>query len=214
MKVLVGIPIFRIPELLRDCLNSMIDTPATVLVVDNAADQNVKDLIEKEFAGRVIVLTNETNQYCNGGWNRVMEYGLQNGYDIIGLGSSDANLHPGWYENLIEHAKCPHEVWVPAMGQSWSEAPKECVTTTEGLAGYLTFLPREAAALVYPIPESIRHWFGDQYMFEKLRANGWKTVVLNDVRAMHFQSSVTYVTPEAYGVIEQDKLAWAAMGGR
>lgn len=206
MKLLVGIPVFRLPSLVRRCLLSLADTPATVLAIDNAADAPVKSVL-REFDGRIVDIAVPRNEYCNGGWNRVLAYGLDHDFDVIVLGSSDATLMPGWYEASMKRvATGDKTVFVPSIDER-----AEDELSTGGLAGFIIFLPRAAADLVYPIPSTLRHWFGDQYMFEKLRANGWKTVVAHDVKATHAQSAVTAATPEAYAVIEGDKRAWAEM---
>lgn len=202
MKLIVGVPVFRIPDLVRRCLTSLADSPADILVVDNAADLDVKAVLG-EFSGKIQVITNATNTFCNGAWNKIMEYGLLQGYDLIGLGSSDAELLPGWHEALQQRMNCfSDEVWIPSLREGAD------VEYADSVAGYFSFLPRAAVKLVYPIPAGLKHWFGDQYMFEKLRRSGWKTAVLQSVKARHQQSAVTAATSEAYAVIEQDKLAW------
>lgn len=203
MNILVGVPVFRVPELVERCIVSLTEQPSDVLIIDNASDWEVKQAL-KRHANKIKIITTETNTYCNGGWNLVLEYGIQHRYDIIGLGSSDATLKPGWQEALRNRAaKASDEVWIAALSTASAEVEK-----VESVAGFFNFLPLAAAKLVYPIPSTIRHWFGDQYMFEKLRANGWSTVVLNTLQATHQQSAITCRTPEAYTVIEQDKLAW------
>lgn len=205
MKLLVGIPAFRIACQLRKCLDSILAAPATVVVVDNNADADVKDVI-RDYGDRVDVIRHEQNEFCNGGWNAAMELGLAGDFDMIGLGSSDATLLPGWYDGIERRLRTRHkEVWIPSLRPASRD---EEVTS---VAGYFSFLPRTAAELVYPIPSTLKHWFGDQYMFEKLRAAGWKTIVANDVRATHQQGSVTCRTPEAEQRIEDDKAAWAAL---
>jgi hypothetical protein len=107
-----------------------------------------------------------------------------------------------------------NEVWIPKIGPTVSVLDfKNAEHIEGGIAGYFSFLPRKAAEIVYPIPSGLKHWFGDQYMFEKLRANGWKITVLDSLRAQHEQSSVTASNPEAYKVIEQDKAYWRELGG-
>ncbi len=208
MSILVGVPVFRIPELVERCIVSLTSTPADVLVIDNAADWEVKQVIKRHDT-KLKVITTDTNTYCNGGWNLILEYGLKYGYDIIGLGSSDATLKEGWQSALNNRAAAhKKEVWIASLTPSSAEVEK-----VESVAGFFNFLPREAAELVYPIPVTLRHWFGDQYMFEKLRANGWDTVILNTLQATHQQSAITFRTPEAYTVIEQDKLAWKELRG-
>ena len=203
MKVLVGVPAFRVPELVERCILSLVGGPADVLVIDNAADWEVREVI-KRHKEKLKSIRTEENTYCNGGWNRILEYGISQGYDIIGLGSSDATLKMGWQQALNSRAeKAKNEVWIASLVPFDEE-----ITVVDSIAGFFSFLPLEAAKLVYPIPHTLRHWFGDQYMFEKLRANSWRTVLLNTLQATHQQSAITVRTPEAYDVIEQDKLAW------
>lgn len=209
MNLLVGVPVFRVVDLTRKCLISLLEFPAEVLVVDNNADPDIKLLLNNELANKVHIIHNEENMYCNGGWNQILQYGIERGYDVVGLGSSDVILHPGWYNAIRERAKHPKEVWLPRVGDGPTKFDYEDVEEVRGgLAGFFTFMPIEAAKIVYPIPSTIRHWFGDQYMFEKLRREGWNTVIINDMRAYHQQSAITLRVPEAYNVIEQDKVAW------
>jgi len=194
----------------RRCLESLINTPADILAVDNAADVDVKEML-RTFGDRIKIEVSPTNEFCNGGWNRVMKYGLEHNYDVIGLGSSDAMLHPGWY-----HAVCGRfreyadEILVPSVREPFANPDYHKVTyITGGLAGYYMFMTAAAVAKVYPIPAQFKHWYGDQHIFDTLRYHGWKVAVLDEVGAYHEQGSVTFRTPEAYEAIRQDTAAWS-----
>src|SRR5271156_6261404 len=99
MRVLV----FRVDSLVEKCIVSLIASSADVLVIDNASDWQVKQVI-KRHKEKITVISTEENTYCNGGWNLILEYGIKNGYDLIGLGSSDATLKTGWKEALCNRA--------------------------------------------------------------------------------------------------------------
>ncbi|MCR4307653.1 MAG: hypothetical protein NUV80_03760, partial [Candidatus Berkelbacteria bacterium] len=77
-------------------------------------------------------------------------------------------------------------------------------------AGACTLLPKEAVRLVYPIPDGLRLWFGDEYMYGKLKSEGWK-IVQGEFNAYHYGSLSIASNPESNEVIAQDKLNWAAM---
>lgn len=203
-RVLCGIPCFRIAEQVGRCLGSLVSTPTDILSIDNAADEDVKQVL-KHFKGRIKIIHSDVNLYCNGAWNRILEYGLDQNYDVIALGSSDVTLGNGWYDVLQARASAfLDEIWLPRIGE-----PSEGVEYVhEGVAGFFSFLPRKAVDIVYPIPHGLRMWFGDQYCFELLRKHGYKVTILNALKAQHEWSSVTAATPEAYAVIEQDKLEW------
>lgn len=207
MKVLVGIPVFRIKELVQRCLDSVIGTPSDVLVVDNASDEDVKDTISKY---KVVTITNSVNGFCNGAWNQILEYGLIHEYDVIALGSSDVKLHDGWFSAITNRFEnYPKEVCLPSIGDPVNNPDfHKAEYANGGVPGYFTFLNRESAQKIYPIPKNLKHWFGDQHIFETLRSDGWKVAVLSEVRAYHNQSAITARTPEAYTAIEQDIKEW------
>lgn len=208
MRVLVGIPAFRIPDLVHKCIASIAGTPADILVVDNAADLDVKEVI-KSFGSRVMVEANSHNRFCNGAWNQIMDYGYAHHYDVVGLGSSDAQLHAGWYDLLTKRAEeHDNEVWLPEIGEPGTGFTPEAEHVVGGIAGYFSFLPKKAIPPVYPIPLRLRHWYGDQHIFDTLRGLGWKVTVLRNMRAYHQQSAITAVTPEAYEAIKLDQIAW------
>lgn len=205
-RILCGIPCFRLADQVLRCLLSLNCSAVDVLAIDNAADADVKQVLGTfERSGRVRVIHSPTNEYCNGGWNRILEQGIIKGYDLIGIGSSDVILGAGWHEVLVSRADAvTDEVWLPRIG----EAAGDIEYIHGGVAGFFTFLPRKAAELVYPIPRGLKMWFGDEWMFSKVRAAGYKVTILNALKAQHEWSSVTAATPEAYAVIEQDKIEW------
>jgi hypothetical protein len=208
MKVLIGVPVIRVSGLVQLCLQSLISTPASVLVIDNAADPDVKDVI-RSCGDRVRTIVNGKNLYCNGAWNQIMEHGLNNDYDLIGLASSDVVLYPGWYEKIVQRAlSFPNEVWLPNQGK-----PSSGTVVNPNIGWYFSFLPRKAVEMVYPIPYTLRHWFGDTHMAYVLKENGWSWVLLNDMGCDHQQSAITVRVPEAGDVIAQDKIAWKALRG-
>lgn len=199
-KVLVGIPAFRIPCIVRSSISSLVNTPADVVVVDNAADEDVKQVL-RSFQPRIHVISNSENGYCNGAWNQIMEYGLSKDYDLIALGTG-TTLRYGWYEGVCKRLNSLNEVWLPSIG------PNQADKVAVNVAGFFTFMPRAAIELVYPIPRTLKHWFGDTYMFNKLQANGWTVKIMGDVHAEHDWGKVMISNPDTYPVIEQDKEAW------
>jgi len=208
MEVLVGVPVFRVPGLVQSCLSSLISTPADVLVIDNAADDDVKTLL-RGFGKRVKIITNTENGYCNGGWNQILEYGISHGYDVIGLGSSDVTMHPGWYDAVVKRVQeHPREVFIPSIGEPVPNPDTNNVFVHPNTGWFFSFLPLEAAKLVYPIPRGLKHWYGDNHMYEVLKHHGIGHVLLNEVRCYHQQGGITVKVAEANSVIAQDGIEW------
>jgi hypothetical protein len=139
MKMLVGVPVFRVPDLVRSCLTALSDSPADILVVDNAADTDVKQ-VYNTFKN-IHVSFSSTNEYCNGGWNRIFQFGLAHDYDLIAIGSSDAALHPGWYEAIqARAAQVSNEVWVPSIGEPVFNPDPSSVTYVDEWCSWLLYL--------------------------------------------------------------------------
>lgn len=213
MRVLLGIPVFKLATTTARCLNSLVSQGADILIIDNNADPDVKAVISA-FSDRAKVIVNEANEFCNKAWVQIMEYGVDNNYDLIGLGSSDITMPPGWYAPLIARAKRGlKEVLLPSVGVHLvaDDAIDNIEDVTGSVAGVISFLPLEATKLVYPIPETLRMWFGDQWNFELLKVLGWKITIMHNIKIHHEQSAVTAVTPGVYQVIEEDKLAWVEL---
>jgi len=209
-RVLVGIPCFKVADQVRRCLESLVETPADVMAIDNAADEDVK-LLLNTFEGRIKVAHSPTNEFCNGAWNRVLEYGIEQNYEVISLGSSDAVLHPGWYEGMCSRlVEFPKEILVPKIREPLQTPDYRKVTYSEGgLAGYFMFMTREAAKLVFPIPRDLFHWYGDSHIFNVLKESGYKVAVTEELGAYHEQGSNRLVNlHETDAAILHDKRIW------
>jgi hypothetical protein len=212
MRVLTGIPVFRIPDSVRRCLEALVHTPTDIFVVDNAADADVREVV-KTFGDRIKVEVSPTNEFCNGGWNRIMKYGLENNYDVIGLGSSDATLHPGWYYAVCSRFRdYSGEVLIPSVREPITNPDHHKATTilpTKELPGFYMFIVASDVKKVYPIPAQMRHWYGDTYILGKLRnEEGRKITLLEEVGAYHEQGSVTFRTSGMSEITRQDEAAW------
>jgi glycosyltransferase involved in cell wall biosynthesis len=209
MNLLVCLPVFRNAALVDRCLKAIVDTPATILVVDNAADAETKAVLVK-YKDRIEWLENPENMNCNWAWNKGLERADE--FDVIALGSSDVVLPPHWYETVEKRLHdYSDEVLLPDVGphtETVASPDSEHGTVSENIAGAFTFMSATAARIVRPIPSSLKFWFGDEWMFTILRRLGWKTVVLTDLKAYHLQSSSMNVEPSLYQTIEEDKKAW------
>lgn len=215
MKILIGIPLFRIAELAAHAIRAALDYQVDVLLIDNNADPDMKAVIDvfKEHPN-ISVIRNKENTFCNGAWNQILQFGIEHHYDLIGLSSSDVILPMGWAQALVYRAaKHKDEVYLPAIAPVLNIISNvdSVEYVTGSVAGACTFLPPDAAKSIYPIPESLKMWFGDEWIYTILKQLGWKITILNNIQATHEQSAVTLATPEAYIRIEADKVAWPTL---
>lgn len=203
MRVLVGMPAYKLEYSVFRTINSMKTAPVDILVIDNNSAEDVKSVL-KGFAGRIQIIENKENRGCNGAWNQIMKYGLEMKYDVIGL-QTDTIMDGDWWTPMKDYlATHPKEVVITNIiqGERW------CMHNhTFHVSGSpMTFYPREAVEQVYPIPAGLKHWFGDTYMFVELRKKGWTMTVVADVRAYHSWSEVAAVSSEELNqIVPADK---------
>lgn len=197
-KILASFPLYSHPDIAGKALESLVEVD-TYIVCNTPS---LKWLLAGEY------VVNKTNNYCNGAWNQAMAYFLKHKkYDWLVLSSQDVIMKKGWSKLLQPKDK---EVYVPGYAGEYhklNDANPAQMELVGGVAGACTFLPREAVELVYPIPKELRLWFGDQWMFTRLRKHGWR-VMQGTMAAYHYGSLSIFENPSAYQVIEADKIAW------
>jgi len=200
LKILVGIPTIGPAHLTQMAIDSVYPE-ADVLVVDNNADDETKLVLLRED---IYVIANEQNEYVNKAWNQILEAFLESGYETLVIMNSDLIMSPGWSRKLN-----PKQICIPTDGSH-----TEDVVVTEGTPGVFIHLSRDMAEIVYPIPEYIRIWFGDNWCFSILRALGYQTVVKSGLISNHYNggSQSVNAVPNKAEIIEQDKANWALYG--
>lgn len=200
-KILVGIPVLFNGDTCLRVFESVIGE-ADLLIVDNGANKDVKDAIylTRIKYPSVKAIRNDKNEYVNSGWNQILKYFLDSDYEQLIILNSDLILLQGWSKYIIDGISAiPHE------------DKRDCDEEVfEGTPGVMIHLNREMAELVYPIPESIKIWFGDLWIYSKIRKAGYKTIVKAGLKALHFHggSQTCNKLPEFQEIIEQDKIAW------
>ncbi len=202
-KILVGIPVLYNGE---TCLRafSVVDEPnVDLLIIDNGSEPDVKYSIEltKNTYDNVKVIIHSKNTYVNPAWNEILAYFLNNEkYDQLIIMNSDLIMHPGW-SNYLEDGI----VNLPCDG-TLNEDEEVFI----GSPGILLHLNKKMAKMIYPIPNEIKLWFGDEYILTILREMGIKTIVRHKLIGIHFHggSQSIAILPNKSEMIETDKIAW------
>lgn len=204
MKILVGIPVISSPEMCKLAIDSVVDE-ADVLVMDNGAGDDMREMLKHyTFNLDVLIGRNHTNIYVNSCWGQILEYFLQTDYDTLIIMNSDLILAPRWSDQLEEGVLC-----IPTDGSH-----KEDVVVTEGTPGVFIQLTKDMAKIVYPLPDYIKIWFGDLFIFSVLRGLGYKTIVKAGLVGNHYYggSQSVNIVPDKDKIIEEDKVQWALHG--
>lgn len=201
MRILCGIPVLFNGDTCLKAFKSIINE-ADLLIVDNGSEIDVKQAIKQiwyEYPN-VKVIHNQENVYVNKAWSQIIEYFLNSQYDQLVIMNSDLIMSPGWSKYLEDGISC-----LPCDGELKTDR-----IVFNGTMGIAIHLNKEMAKLVYPIPESIKIWFGDDWCFGKIRKAGFKTIIKANYIAQHWHngSQTCQKLKNFQEIIAQDKLAW------
>lgn len=219
-------PCMRNAEATEASIKSIISANVDLLLIDNGADESVKTVIRKYDTENmnVFVLRHDINIYVHGAWNEALkwflttdEYTIAEKYDIICIANNDFVLQYQWAEALQSNLdKYPNDIMICTNVNSLHELTipvnvdeVNCYDATS-VAGIFIILNRKQAELIYPIPEKIKIWYGDNWIYDILRGTGSRTIVVDNIKGYHYNGgSQTVSTVSGIAeIIEQDKVAW------
>jgi hypothetical protein len=222
MKYLVGIPCLLGADHTRMAIESVVYKSDTdLLLIDNGSEASVKELIRSyEHLPNVIVIHNPINIYVNPAWNQILKHFLDNKqYSHVMIMNSDLVLHKEWLTMLdLYFREYPTVIPLPVMSDNAAILHQNIPfvlkhhEVNQGTPGALIVLNRQHAEAVYPIPSYIKVWFGDNWIFEILRALDYKTIVVDNFLSYHSWSQNVSRVPGIAGIIEEDKKQWGSKG--
>lgn len=218
MKILVGIPALYGYQHTKNAVESVLNQKdVDLLFIDNGGDEDIKKVVN-DYHGhpRFHLISNEYNIFVNPAWNVLMKHFLKSDYELLCIMNSDLSLNKGWSDVIRKRLRVKqNESFVPkivtetrlferVVDPSYMEAQ----TVTEGTAGVFITLTKAQCELVYPIPETLKIWFGDNWIYERLRKRGHITVIPSSLIAIHGNSQTVSRLPGISELIEIDKLEW------
>jgi hypothetical protein len=198
LKLLTSLLVYRGEEHTRKCIDRLIGK-SDLLILDNGSD--LQSLLNEYDCLKIV---NEKNVLVNPGFNQLMEYFLAGDWDRLAIVNSDFILRDGWVNTI-------NVDFIPVPSDGSISVQKEVF---EGTPGVFMCLTREMVKAVYPIPDYIKIWFGDTWVYDVLRGLGHKTIILPDLVGVHWCSGSQDIvhTPNVYEIIEEDKRKWAING--
>lgn len=218
-KALIGIPCLYGEHHTRLAIESVVNENIDLLLVDNGAENSVKSVINYYHSREnVHIISNEFNIYVNAAWNQIAAFFLNNEkYTHLILMNSDLILSDKWHvalERFYNNPENAKRIPVPVITdhpQNENQDDQTFNVLTEGIPGVFIVLPREAVEKVYPVPDEIKIWFGDNFLYDLARGSGFETGVLKGLVCYHFHGGSQSIqrTADVYRIIEQDKIAWA-----
>lgn len=218
MKLLICIPAVKNVDVTKECLDSVVHQPVDILLAQNGADKDIKDMFnwyQGEFPDKITIIDEPVNIGVNPIWNKFLKYFLiRSEYTHIGILSSDVIVHKDFLKIIQPVMEKDNSIPLPVeVDKVKIYEPLEdtnIITTDvkEGVAGTFIILNRLQAELVTPIPESIKLWFGDNWIFDICRGVGFKTLLIDKFRTFHHGSATLQMIPTSSAQIEEDKKNW------
>jgi GT2 family glycosyltransferase len=170
--------------------------------LDNGSTgREVHDYFLSVKAGNPIVFRNDVNRWVYAGWNTVLSEALRHGPEIVCLISSDVMLGKGWAEAVTREIRTGGKRYFLPNGRftdyaTFDQAVEAALPalrtapekTEPGRAGWCLFFTPSAVREFLPIPETLKLWYGDDYIHWKLRNAGYSCQAIIDCCAIHFGS--------------------------
>ena len=193
--ILVGVPCYRDGPMVDRCLRSLQEPRIQLLIVDNGADQDVKQVI----GGKGVVIRNKVNRYVNPAWNQMMQWFLDAGpYDLLVLANSDLVMTAGWSAKLRAHRVTNRQEQI-IFGK---------VGPAQRSMGAFFAMTRRSVEASYPIPDDLLIYGGDDFIFEVNRGIGFSETVVDDLTMFHAVSGTISKSPELWKIGRRDKKRW------
>lgn len=218
MRILVAIPCLYNAPVCYEAINSVLNRRGIdVLLMDNGAEQDVKDVLEKfkEYTN-VTVLHEPTNIYVNPAWQKFIDYFLaHSAYDHLVIMNSDIFMNHDFHHiiktiwhTFPEHCLVPNIVDRDQVKERMALDAYMFQQLHSGIAGVFITLSRRQAKIISPLPAEIKIWFGDTYVYSILDSIGEMIVVPNNLLAHHVGSETVKRLPELQEVLDEDKVQW------
>ena len=190
-----------------------VTTPFELIIIDNASE----DKTETFFTNRVPYydylvdykyLRQDRNIYVNPAWNLWVS---QASWEYIMIINNDITIDAVWFEKPLINAlfdnvmiSSPlYTVWEDTISNDkiWYQNNRY---NPNNICGHCFVMRKEH----YPvIPESLRIWFWDNFIYETMKKRGMIQVVCPDSTIHHFESK-TVKNSNIDAVIATDKAHW------
>jgi GT2 family glycosyltransferase len=216
-RFLIAIPFLCGPDHSKLAIESVLNQQYhDLLMIDNGSDAQTKAVLNHYHSlENVHIISNPENIYVNPAWNQAMEFFNERPqYDYLILMNSDLILQKEWFIELetffnSNENKIPVPIITDDLNK-YSTIDKSFNVIYGGISGVFVVVPRSGLKRVYPIPDGIKVWFGDNWIYDILRGVGYETGVLNSLITHHWWGGSRSIakTPNVLHRIELDKINW------
>lgn len=219
MKILVGIPILTGYQHSKEAIESVVyKDDVELIIIDNGTALDIETLINSyTYLPNVYVIRNEENIYVNPAWNQIIAHFLKSNCDMLCIMNSDLLMQNNWADVLRQWYQTSDggESYIPFIINDKREIghPVDIIShlyeeVHEGTAGVFITLTQEQARMVYPIPDELVVWYGDNWIYTILRESNFKTIIPKNLIAFHGLSQTVSNIKGIDELIGRDTWMW------
>jgi GT2 family glycosyltransferase len=199
--------------------------------VDNGSTDGTYEYLLSVKA-KASIIRNPTNLGCNPAWNQLLKAALVEEPTMIVLANNDIKVMPGWLDPIVRefakdesinetaHDKIQQRYFLPNgdlhNDETFDEDAKVGADhfrgqTLPGRGGWCIFFPTDAVRAFMPIPDTLKLWYGDDYIHEVLSRKGYRCESVMDSFVLHYLSKTVEVVPNKVEIVAADKAAFEAI---
>ncbi len=218
MKTLISIPCLYNADCCSQSINSVLNRHGIdILIGENGADQDVKDVIEKfKEYDNVKVMHEPVNIFVNPIWDKFITYFLAHPeYEHLIIMNSDIIMNHNFHHVLKNIWKTfPEFSLVPNLVDRNKLLEKvnydlfHFKQVHEGIAGVFITLSQRQAKLISPLPTETLVWWGDSYIYGLLEGLGEMICIPDNLYGHHVGSETVKRLPGLQEILDQDKENW------
>jgi GT2 family glycosyltransferase len=184
----VVIPLWNQLKLTQQCVKSLLENTSAnleIVFVDDGSSDGTREWLQSEELrnlgahARVVTHFNESNRGVNYSWNRGLErvsgrFVAVCNNDIIFAPGCDGPLLDALESNESLGIVSPYYTFGPETPKDWPQGAKRQKNWQRScpILGCCFAFRRELVAKIGPIPEAMRHFYGDHWLAWAVRRNG------------------------------------------
>lgn len=218
----VVIPVYNALEHLKITLQSLVnntDNLTELIIVDDASDKETREFIEglkmrDDMNVTLIKIRLKNHSWTNAAWNKGVAHATS---DYIAVANSDITFSPHWDVHLI-HKLQRSAVACPVEDRNGTMVELDPVIEQVDpgmIKGACFMFKRRDIGVMFPIPEQLVHWCGDNYIADRANEIAGVSWSEHAIITHAITQSGRLIDKKLYwSTVHKDVLAYQKMSGR
>ncbi|HRR48550.1 MAG TPA: glycosyltransferase [Bacteroidales bacterium] len=184
-------------------------SPSEIVLIDNGSKDNYKDLIKKYNDLNIKYVRNETNIGVNGAWNMGIE---MSNYPLLTILNNDIIINRFFFQKIIKTMEdvsiglCVPNTIKNKNFVDENVLPK--IANLERREGWAFTIRKEIVTKIGYIPDSLKTFCGDDYLFMASKKAGFKNVKILNSNIFHVISATLKYDQAWKDRLKQEKSIW------